>query len=356
MSQLPSPFPLEDYFSKIAEQKQDRFPGNTNYWSHYWSMLTVLREQFYKHINVGLAVHSGSIAGIYTDHSGEHFDEVVKYAGRLIGIDGEEENSFLTPYEVYLLLMGIRLHDVGNIFGRAGHEKMALDVYKNSTAIVSRDKFETQVIAKIAQCHGGERPDGNKDTISQLKELDHLGQNVGFRPRMVAALVRFSDEICEHRGRISQHLIDSGKIPEQNLLFHLYAAAIKASIVKRREKSVTIEYVLHKKHLEKPYLFKSDPQNPEFKYLLDEVLDRLAKLNRERVYCNQFLDPPLQITRVKASIAIVDGDDDENQLDECIIEIKPEGYPQEDISWRNQTLGFAGEEMKKKLFSIEGLA
>lgn len=356
MSATQTPFPLEEYFSKVANQKQDRFPGNTNYWDHYWSMLTVLRDQFYKHINVGLAVHSGSIAGIYTDHSGEHFDEVIKYAGRLVGIDGDEENTFLSPYEVYLLLMGIRLHDVGNIFGRSGHEKMALDVYKSSTAIASRDKFETKVITRIAQCHGGVTPSGSKDTISQLKELDHLGQNIGFRPRMVAALVRFADEVCEHRGRVSQHLIDSGQIPEQNLLFHLYAAAIKASIVNRREKSVAIEYVLHKKHLESPYIYKSDPNEPEYKYLLDEVLDRLGKLNLERIYCNQFLDPPLQITRVKASITIVDGVDDETQLSECHIEIKPEGYPQDDCSWRTQATGFAGEEMKNKLFSNGGPA
>ena len=57
--------------------------------------------------------------------------------------------------------MGIRLHDVGNIFGRLGHEKMALEVYKTSTAIASRDKFETQVIAKIAQQRA-------KDSLAKL--------------------------------------------------------------------------------------------------------------------------------------------------------------------------------------------
>lgn len=340
--------PLESHFSKIASQNRDKFPANTNYWEHYWSMLTVLREQFYKHVNVGLAVHSGSIAGIYTDHSGEHFDEVVKYAGKLVGIDDEETASLLSPFELYLLLMGIRLHDAGNLYGRQGHEKKALDVYKLATPPASREAMHTKVIAQIAQYHGGKRPDGGKDTISQLKEVDHLGPTT-FKPRMVAALLRFADEICEHRGRVSLSLIEADQIPAKNLLYHLYAASIKSSIVRRRDKSVSIEFVLHKKYLQNQYQDSSDP--PKQKYLLDEVLERLGKLNLERIYCNQFLDPPLQITQVLASITIVDGPDDEITLCECPIKIKPEGYPQEDTSWRYQAAGYSGEEMKSRFFS-----
>jgi len=344
--------PLEEHFSKIAASKSDAFPDNSDYWDRYSSMLRVLREQFYKHINVGLSVHSGSIAGIYTDHSGEHFDEVVKYAGKLSGIDGSEESTHLYPYEIYLLLMGIRLHDVGNIFGRAGHEKRALDVYKAATASASRDKFETQAITKIAQCHGGKATDGTKDTISELRELDHLGSSTPFRPRMVAALVRLADELCEHRGRVSQHLIESGGIPPQNLLFHLYANAIRSSVVNRREKSFSIEFVLHKRNLITQYDASTDP--PTRKYLLDEVIDRIAKLNLERIYCNQFLDPPLQISLVRATIIIVDGpEEDEHEIDKRIVEIRPAGYPTDDKIWQKQLLEFSGESVRDKLNTKE---
>lgn len=316
-------------------------------------MLTVLREQFYDHINVGLAVNSGSIAGIYTDHSGKHFDEVVKYAGILVGIDGADASMILNPFEVYLLLMGIRLHDAGNLRGRQGHEKKAVEIYKLSVAVANQEKFETQAFAKIAQYHGGKTPLGSKDTISQLQETDHLGSNTPFRPRMVAALVRLADELCEHRGRVSQHLIDAGGIPQQNLLYHLYAAAIKSSTVDRREKQVSLQYVLHKKYLLDAYPPGQLDATP--KYLLDETLDRLGKLNLERLYCNQFLDPSLQISRVKASIKIVDGpEDDECVVVERIVEIKPEGYPDDDKKWRSQVDGFSGESMKATLVSNGG--
>lgn len=340
---------LEKFFQEVAKDTE-AFPGPNNYWEHYHAMLVVLAEQFYNLINLGLAVNSGSIAGIYTDHSGAHFDEVVRYAGKLIGADQGAVNSPLNPYEIYLLLMGIRLHDVGNLYGRDGHEKRAIDVYKLATAQASRDKFETQVITSIAQVHGGRTPAGNKDTISQLKEVDFLGSNIKFRPRLIAAIVRFSDEVCEHRGRVHQHMIDSQSIPDENLLFHLYASAIKSSVIDRREKAVKLNYILHKSNLLKPYTFVAGKK----KYLLDETLDRLAKLNMERIYCNQFLVPELQTDRVCASITIVDGEDGEQTLVEKEIDIRPRGYPADDHSWRSQVNDFSGKEIQKKLSSRRG--
>ena len=345
MQQKENLFALEKFFQKIAASDTEAFPGSNDYWDHYHSMLGVLREQFYNNVNLGLAVHSGSIAGIYTDHSGNHFDEVVKYAGRLIGVDQDTTCTPLRSYEIFLLLMGIRLHDVGNLYGRDGHETRAIDVYKIATAPASRDRFETQIITGIAQVHGGRTPVGNKDTITQLKEIDHLGSSHPFRPRLIAAIVRFADEVCEHRGRVQQHMIDSHKIPEQNLLFHLYASAIKSSVIDRRDKAVKLNYILHKKYLLTPYMHLQGKK----KYLLDETLDRLAKLNMERVYCNQFLVPELQTDRVHAIITIVDGEDGETILEEKEIDIRPRGYPTEDKSWRNQISDFSGKAIQKKL-------
>lgn len=350
MSQNNTLFALEKYFQDVASTDAEAFPGTNDYWEHYHSMLVVLREQFYKLVNLGLAVHSGSIAGIYTDHSGEHFDEVVKYAGKLVGVDQGTGNFPLSPYEVFLLLMGIRLHDVGNLYGRESHEARAIDVYKKATASASRDRFEAQVISGIAQVHGGRTPIGNKDTISQLKEVDHLGSNIKFRPRLIAAIVRFADEVCEHRGRVQQHMIDSQTIPEQNLLFHLYASAIKSSCIDRREKLIKLDYILHKTYLLKPYTHTQDKK----KYLLDETLDRLAKLNMERVYCNQFLVPELQTDRVHATITIVDGEDGETVLEQKEIDIRPRGYPTEDDRWRHQVSDFTGKSIQKKLTHRRG--
>lgn len=350
MQQKEILFALEKHFHEVAAGDAEAFPGPNDYWDHYHSMLVVLREQFYKLVNLGLAVHSGSIAGIYTDHSGDHFDEVVKYAGKLIGVDQATGNFPLSPYEVFLLLMGIRLHDVGNLYGREGHETRAIDIYKIATPSASRDRFETQAISGIAKVHGGRTPIGNKDTISQLKEVDHLGNNIKFRPRLIAAIVRFADEVCEHRGRVRQHMIDNEKIPEQNLLFHLYASAIKSSVIDRRDKAVRLDYILHKKYLLKPYTFTPDKK----KYLLDETLDRLAKLNLERIYCNQFLVPELQTDRIHATITIVDGEDGETTLEQKEIDIQPRGYPTEDNRWRSQIIDFSGKAIQKKFSPRRG--
>lgn len=178
--------PLEKYFHEAAKAS-DKFPTPKDYWKLYETMLHTLREEFYPNVNVGLSANSGPVPAVYTDHSGDHFDEVVKYAGFLLGFDPNSDHLpqkiDFHPFEVFLLLMAIRLHDVGNIYGRAGHEGKALDVYKQSVGSASRDPLESYAIVRIAQVHGGKSSKHDKDTISELAESDHLGSNVKFRPR-----------------------------------------------------------------------------------------------------------------------------------------------------------------------------
>ena len=43
----------------------------------------------------------------------------------------------------------------------------------------------------------------------------------------------------------------------------------------------------------------------ESRYLIDEIILRLDKLECERVYCNQFLEQPFQIKKIEASIGLI---------------------------------------------------
>lgn len=354
--------PLEQYFQEIAKQT-DRFPFTKDYWDHYSAMLSILRQQFYPNVNVGLAANSGFVPAIYTDHSGDHFDEVVKYAGFLLKFDPDSDRLpdgiGLRPFEIFLLLMSIRLHDVGNIYGRDDHERKALDVYKQSVASATRDDLESSTIARIAQVHGGRSLKNDKDTISDLMESDSLGSNVRFRPRAIAALVRFADEICEHRGRIKLHMIETNAIPQHNLIYHLYGASIKSALVDRSDKSVRIEYVVKQKFLVQPYPIepiRAGGKLPQKKYLIDEILDRIAKLNLERIYCNQFLEPQHQTDRIYVKIYIVDGEDGEKTLEYKEIEILPGGYPTDSKRWREQLDDFDGKAIKKRYSGKSGKA
>ena len=51
----------------------------------YSEILGQLRRQVYTKVNAGLAALS-DLSGLYTDHSEEHFDEVVLHAGIMLGL------------------------------------------------------------------------------------------------------------------------------------------------------------------------------------------------------------------------------------------------------------------------------
>ncbi|WP_158659528.1 hypothetical protein [Pseudomonas sp. PONIH3] len=124
MADIPNSQILERLFKEVAADTP-KFPRMSNdYYVQYSNFVNALRRDIYPGVDAGLAANS-AISGYYTAHNAEHFDEVVRYAGDLLGASTTEgvSKDVLTPYELYILLVAIRVHDVGNIEGREDHEK-----------------------------------------------------------------------------------------------------------------------------------------------------------------------------------------------------------------------------------------
>lgn len=335
--------PLEETLQRLAKERTNDFPmRNVNYWDRYSALLNHLRSQIYPHINAGLAYLSKS-PGIYTDHGGDHFDEVVRYAGYLVKptlFGGKEEP--INPYELYLLLAAIRLHDAGNIDGREEHERRAFQLLMEAGAAICPDPSEARLIAAIAQAHGGRTDKGDKDTIGILPPNSWGISSVPCNPRAVAALVRFSDEICEHRGRASFHHIQAGTLPPENALFHLYANGVQRAEVVSDSNTFHLRLEFDKKYLIHPYKTpKIGTKKPKEKYLLDDALDRIEKLNAERIYCNQFLAPIFRTERIHVEIILTHADPTEKYPFPKVwksheFPIGDRGYPSQDNTWRTR--------------------
>lgn len=345
---MPTPqlLPLEQVVKKLITDYPDKFPDrNTDYWSRYTHLLDGLRVNVYDHINAGLSCLSKS-PGIYTDHGSKHFDEVVRYAGLLLGIPETSEIG-LEPYELYLLLCAIRLHDAGNIDGREDHEKRASYMIHLYGGNIANDSAENQLISQIAEAHGGKTFDGNKDTIGQLPADGCIVGAATCRPRQVAAIVRFADEICEHRTRAANHFITSETLPEANKLFHYYAASIAGAVPSRKNKNFKLRLDINTKYLTSKYLTPpNDKGLSKDKYLIDDVLDRICKLDLERRYCNQFLDPNLQIDQLEIDISLKQHQvitSSSTQTIPAILEVAKHeiripirsGYPEMENIWKN---------------------
>jgi hypothetical protein len=346
--------PLEVRLKQLTQSKKSDFPNqHDDYWNRYSNLVNSLRLNVYPNINAGLACLSKS-PGLYTDHGEKHFDEVVRYAG-LLYIDAfESEKPSLAPYELYLLLCAIRVHDAGNIDGREEHERKAYSILKTYGGEIQRDTAEIGLISEIAQAHGGYADNyKDKDTIGILLETTDVGP-IEVRPRLIAAAVRFADEICEHSSRALAHHLNNGNMPADNELFHLYASSIVGAKPNRKNKTFEMRLCFDVGLLQKQYpLPKEDGKPQTFKFLTDDAFDRIAKLNNERVYCNRFLLPHMQIDALEITIEFKreispTGFPIRQSHGKKNITIRDVGYPGVSQSWREELSDLFGETLSKK--------
>jgi hypothetical protein len=317
--------PLERVFRRKAQEKSELPYPNEDYFDRYSGIVNYLRDSIYPFIDAGLAALSED-DGIYTLHGPDHFDEVVRYAGHLLGCEsGSESMNQLTAYELYVLLVAIRLHDAGNMFGREGHEKRAFQLLLQMGPLSGPDEFEKKFIAGIAEAHGGKTPTGDKDTISQLTESKTWGC-IEIKPRVLAAIVRFADEICESRPRAAKVLLVNNALPRKNEIFHKYAECIKSVKVRTIEKAVEIQFAFMVGDALRKWGKGVAIHSIIDVFLIDEILDRLDKMFRERRYCARYMRGVCNVERIKASVEIFDSE--YQTIKELEILSDEEGYPE----------------------------
>lgn len=336
--------PLEKELQRVASQKE-KFPEMSgSYFDLYVGLVQYLKKEIYPSIDSALATISKE-NGFYTTHNEGHFDEVIRYAGLLLGIDGKDGcDTKLDPYELYQLLVAIRIHDAGNIYGRDDHEKHCFRILRECTAS-GNDDAEKKIIANIAKAHGGETIVGSKDTINELAQQEHIGPLL-IRPRLLASIVRFADEICENRSRAANHLLESGKLPKHSEIYHKYAASIKGNHVAAGR--ITLKYQITVQDALKKWEYKKNGKICDA-YLVDVIYDRIEKMDRERKYCNRYSRDVYSVGSIRASIQVVDDQCDEIEVIP-IPELNDAGYPEDDSSYvRLKLRDTTGEILHKRL-------
>lgn len=328
MADIPNSQILERLFKEVAADTP-KFPRMSNdYYVQYSNFVNALRRDIYPGVDAGLAANS-AISGYYTAHNAEHFDEVVRYAGDLLGASTTEgvSKDVLTPYELYILLVAIRVHDVGNIEGREDHEKKCFKLLRDYESLLGGDRAELKIISKIAEAHGGEI-NGSKDTIGVLQTSERVG-NVQIRPRLLASILRFADEICESRSRAANYLLRRAVLPRHSEIYHKYASVISSSQYEFRERRLYINFELKVEDITRQWGKRLRGGNVlEECYLIDEIFDRLDKMNRERKYCNLHSRGVYAVESIRALINVVD--DDHDVIEAIPVpELTDVGYPED---------------------------
>ena len=343
--------PLEIWFKNNNSNSEDFPSGKDNYFERYQGIKDYLVQNVYPGIGSAISSVDG---GIYTDHGTNHFDAVIRYAGKLLDlqVDTNDKNELcISPYEVFILLVSILLHDAGNIFGRKEHEKHPHTIFKGMGDYLCPDEFEAKIISQIASAHSGsvKLPDGtlSKDSINQLKEKDKFS-DITIRQQLIAALVRFSDEICEDRSRCARFLLNNQALPEESEVHHAYAYSISSVSVDREGKSINLKYELKKIDVLKKH-GKGSPSKIEKVFLIDEIFFRIEKMYREMIYCQRYMSEYIRLDRIRAVVQIYD--DSMDILKNESFELKETGYPTTEISLHKNHPEWRGCRLKKELDS-----
>lgn len=283
-----------------------------------------------------------NIPFIYLNNHGHgHVERVIERIQCILSVMDTE----LSAYELFVLLCAVQLHDVGNIFGREGHEKSLQKVSFEQCSPYIKDSPERKLIEKIAATHGGDYY-GNKDTISLLQNEQIIKEQT-VRCRLLASLLRFADEIADDSTRADLEGIVMGTIPHESLLFHYYSLALHTVKI---EKDAINSCV----YLSLVFDYDSDVAIKKFDkfgkdvYLLDEIYERTKKMELERRYCTRFMRPYLDIERIKVEINISDTEDIFN-VKSVKYDLYEQGYPNSECIIESSLTG----EQLKNLFIKE---
>lgn len=356
--------PLEVWF-KARQQDVQQFPNRKNdYFDRYWMIKQYCAEKIYPYVGAGTSAEDG---GVYTDHSLDHFNAVIRYTGKLLGVPNDltqitDAKLALTPYEVFITLVSILLHDAGNIEGRRNHEKKPLKIFTGMGELACHDQFEAIPIAEIAQAHGGKivSVDGSesKDTISSLREHNTY-LSVSFRPRLIAAIVRFADEICEDRTRAARYLLQNNVLPKKSEIFHRYANSISSVDVDLKSKWVSIKYEIFCDDVACKYGKDNGLGGNDEQYLIDEINSRLEKMYCEMLYCKYHMIEASHINQIRATVIIYSSLNSElhgSAIMENVFELKESGYPTGAFSFDKIYPDWCGEKINIKLSEPKGVS
>jgi len=215
-----------------------------------------------------------------SDHSDRHIMDVQNRAFKLI--DSFKEQG-LTAMDVYSLALMILFHDVGNIFGREGHDSVSkiAEVYNMYRQRHQYYGEERRVITTGASAHSGTSREGCKDTLKFVNK-DSIKEDEINLPEL-SAILRFADELAEGQHRTSSFLIEKGLYDKNSMIFHKYAEIAEIRI-DRPSGRIVITYTINvSENFE-----VSEEEQKDIIDLIHFSLYRAIKLDQERRYTRYY--------------------------------------------------------------------
>jgi hypothetical protein len=316
----------KDFKTRLGEEQDKVEYENTL--SSFQDEINKLFSGELKDINAIKEIYNNII--VLTRHGKGHIESVIKHASSMIKyIENDGEKWRIKPFEAFILLCAIQIHDLGNKYGREKHTttfyndfiKYADESYITSSAL-------KDCIYKIARVHGG-KIEGDKDTIEKTQlQMKKTIDNIDVNQQLLAAILRFSDELADDQKRMK----DINNMPEFSKIFHFYSKVLHTARIVKNEMndaySVELGYFLNNDEALKHYKKIDEKGTIEEVKLLDEIFNRTIKMERERRYCSRYFHPYFQINEIMVKIDISSSTFDTYPIQYTL---PAKGYPNEDI-------------------------
>ncbi|MDR1092234.1 MAG: hypothetical protein LBL79_14280 [Prevotella sp.] len=259
-------------------------------------------------------------------HGTGHVDKVADKAFELLKYFTVDP---LSPTEVFLLLCAIQVHDTGNVFGRGGHEINIRQATLDILGPIIPDVPTQNLIYRIAQVHSG-NINGDKDTIGNLLFDRALFNKRPIREPVLAAILRFADELADDSSRADKQAIKLDRIPDGSTLYHQYSNALHAVNINENAINQSL-YLSLDYYIESKLIAKTFPKNGSEQLLIDEIFIRTIKIERERRYCMRYFNQYLPLVEIHVQIQI-DFEFDLMEPEVIQYTLKENGYPAQEIT------------------------
>ena len=244
-----------------------------------------------------------------TDHGQRHIEDVIDNAAILLGLSNEHGDDSnincdhgFTPFELFILLNGLLLHDVGNIFGRNKHN---LKIGETWSRMKSWDLWlerERQLVISVGRAHSGKKSDNTpEDTIKTLDVHPQYFRKSPVHLAPIAAVIRFADELAEGPQRTSRFLIENKLIKENSQIYHQYAQ-ITHPAIDRAKGRIALSFTIS---LNNP-AYPTNPAKLEQHLcnLLNISYSRALKMNYERQYARHYAPVLMPFRETSISLRI----------------------------------------------------
>jgi len=322
---MSSDYQLERYLKMQSEQDGElpQRESASSYFDIYISAKQIF-EKYYKDVDLAANIED-SPGTVYTKHGRDHINELIKQAGSILGAGIKDFRIAINGYECFLLLMAILVHDLGMRMGREGHEDKIEDIILTHHKEIGISLAEAKIIHEIAAAHTGRDP-ATKEYIDTFSNLEPKNEHRGipYRKRVVAALVRLSDELSDNSERAHEFVGVNPNVSDESKLRHAYCRATTRLTPDPSTQTIVAEYYMSAKEAIKMYATKDGEIS-----LIEHIIACLQKMDQERIYCTRYFAEAAYLSTIEAQFNIytLDEYNMHSNIVKERIKISDVGYP-----------------------------